>query len=134
MQYKNLLKVVERNGRKVPGTGAVTLSKQMFYHLVVTALRARNEFDEKHYLATYPDIRDAVRTKKVKSAADHYFQSGYFEGRVPKKLTVDDAYYREQNPDVVEAIRKGTVKSCQEHFDLTGFREGRAPFEDFSLF
>jgi hypothetical protein len=134
MTYKTLLALLERYKGKGGDPNMVTIPKEMFRHLLVGALKTKNLFDERDYLAAYPDIRDAVKKKKIESAADHYFHSGYFEGRVPKKIFVDEKYYLENNPDVAEGIKKKRVKSCQQHFDSNGFFEGRSPYRGFSLF
>ena len=53
---------------------------------------------------------------------------GYFEGRLPFPIVVDERWYLEQNPDVATSIHDGVVASAQEHFDQDGYREGRLPF------
>jgi hypothetical protein len=133
MQYQNLLKLVQVSEGK-NGSKTVTIPFEMFHHLVESALRAKGEFDEGFYLAANPDIRAAVKKKDIASAAEHYYHSGYFEGRMPKRFEVDEEFYLEQNPDVAKAIKARRIKSCQLHFDTNGFREGRAPYKGFSLF
>jgi hypothetical protein len=54
---------------------------------------------------------------------------GYFEGRLPAPIRVDEAWYLRRYPDVAEGIRKGILTSAQEHFDMDGYKEGRLPFE-----
>jgi hypothetical protein len=132
MQYITLKLLLEK--AKKAETDTVTIPKDMFDRLLENALRTTNFFDERHYLSTYTDIREAVRNKTIASAADHYFRSGYFENRVPKKITVDEKFYIEQNPDVAAGLKSGKVKSCQEHFETQGFFEGREPYENFSMF
>jgi len=134
MHYKMLQKLLEKNRSQANDSKMVTISREMFHDLLVCALRQKNEFDEKFYLTMYPDIRDAIRKRKIESGAEHYFKSGYFEGRIPKKFSVDEKFYLANNPDVAAGIKKGTVKNAQQHFDSNGFQEGRAPFEDYSLF
>ncbi len=133
MLYQNLLKVVQVNEGK-NGAKTVTVPFEMFHSLVETALRAKGEFDEGFYLAANPDIRNAVKKNEIASAADHYYRSGYFEGRMPKRFEVDEEFYLEQNPDVAKGIKMRRIKSCQLHFDTNGFKEGRAPYEGFRLF
>lgn len=91
-------------------------------------------FDEKYYLTTNDDIAEAVETNQVRSASEHYYATGYYEGRMPKRILVDERYYLENNPDVAEAMRQGVVESAQQHFEVAGFREGRLPHKGFSLF
>ncbi|MBL6082588.1 hypothetical protein JMJ56_31990 [Belnapia sp. T18] len=91
-------------------------------------------FDEDYYISNNDDIRTAVAKKQISSAGEHYFNTGYFEGRMPSKILVDEKFYLESNPDVAEAIRRGGIQNAQEHFEYSGFREGRLPYKDFSLF
>jgi len=91
-------------------------------------------FDEKYYLGANPDVAEAVEQNTVRGASDHYFATGYFEGRMPKRILVDERYYLENNPDVAEAMRQGSVESAQQHFEVAGYGEGRLPHKGFSLF
>jgi len=133
MQYSQLKNITVESG-SVDGTKTVTIPADLFRTLLITALRSKHFFDENFYLANNADISRAVKTKQISSAADHYFETGYFEGRLPRKLLVDEKFYLEQNPDVLDAVRKGKVKNAQEHFDCAGFREGRQPYAGFSMF
>jgi hypothetical protein len=100
----------------------------------VAALRQKGEFDEGYYLANNQDVKEAIGSSFIGDAAEHYYTTGYFEGRSPKRILVDERFYIQENPDVAAAIKKGLVGSAQEHFEGTGFREGRLPFKGFSLF
>jgi hypothetical protein len=133
MQYKNLLKIAKVNGAE-GADQTVTIPRDLFRTLLITALRAKGVFDDDYYLAANPDVRDALRKKEIASAADHYYSTGYFEGRMPKRFLVDEDYYVAENPDVARAIKLKRVKNGQVHFDTNGFEEGRAPYEGFSLF
>jgi hypothetical protein len=133
MQYRLLSKVLQLNG-SLANAQAVTVPADVFRSLLVNALRAKGEFDAEFYLLTHSDVREAVRQRRVESAEDHYYTAGYFEGRVPKRFSVDEKFYLAANPDVADAIRKGKVRSAQEHFENSGFGEGRAPFKNFSLY
>jgi hypothetical protein len=66
----------------------------------------------------------------VKSAKDHFVSNGYFEGRLPAKVVVDEDFYITHYPDVAEGIHDGEIQSAQEHFDAHGFVEGRMPFQN----
>ena len=90
--------------------------------------------DDAWYLATYPDIREAIATGAVSNAAHHYARFGYFEHRMPRNIVVDPVWYLEAHPDVREAIGKKVYNSAQEHYELAGFREGRLPYAGFNLF
>jgi hypothetical protein len=86
-------------------------------------------FDEKWYLATYPDVADAVRTGAFKSGRHHFIEVGYFEGRRPGLFEVDEQWYCKTYPDVAESIDKGAIQSGQQHFNEHGYDEGRLPAE-----
>src|SRR6185312_15092189 len=86
------------------------------------------EVDEEWYLQTYEDIGEGIREGSVKTAADHFVEIGYFEGRLPFRIEVDEEWYLRQNPDVAESIQRGEIQSAQRHFENDGYREGRLPF------
>jgi hypothetical protein len=132
MQYNTLLKTVTINDAD-GANPTVTMSIDLFRQLLITAVKAKGEFDEAFYLAANPDLRTAIQKKVVGSAAEHYYNTGYFEGKIPKRFVVDESYYLDQNPDVAKAISQRKVKNCQLHFETNGFREGRAPYAGFSL-
>ena len=133
MQYSHL-KLLVREETDSDGSKRVSVPVELFNQMLASALQSKNIFDESFYLAINTDIRDAIRNDVIKSAADHYYTTGYFEGRLPRKLVVDEKFYLAENPDVVDAIRKGVIKNAQEHFEYAGFREGRLPHKGFSLF
>ena len=58
----------------------------------------------------------------------HFVDDGYFEGRRPFAMPIDERWYLTENPDVADSIRRGDIPSAQEHFDQDGYREGRLPF------
>ena len=76
----------------------------------------------------YEDIARAVREGSIASAKQHFVDDGYFEGRLPFAVPVNERWYLEQYPDVAESIRKGVVASAEQHFAEDGYREGRLPF------
>lgn len=133
MQFSTLSSSVEPASPQ-DGKERVTISKSLFMHLVIAALRQKGDFDQNFYIATYPDIRQAVQDGTLVDPAEHYYATGYLENRQPRRFIIDERYYLRENPDVAEAMRAGTVTSPQAHFDTVGFREGRAPFAGFSLF
>ncbi len=90
-------------------------------------------FDEAWYLASYPDIGDAVRTGKVASAWHHYIRFGFYEHRLPYKIEVDEAWYLRTYPDVKTGIERRLHESGQAHFEAVGYREGRLPHPGFKL-
>src|ERR1700748_1329668 len=52
--------------------------------------------DERWYLERYPDIADAVDKGLVQSARLHFVNDGFFEGRLPFPIHVDERYYLSQ--------------------------------------
>ena len=124
-------------GRKmvVPSTrtGSIAVDQVLFFELMARRL-VDVPVDDAWYLATYPDIREAIATGAVSNAAHHYARFGYFEHRMPRNIVVDPVWYLEAHPDVREAIGKKVYNSAQEHYELAGFREGRLPYAGFNLF
>ena len=88
------------------------------------------DVDEQWYLRQYEDVARAVDGGSIKSAKEHFINSGYFEGRLPCPLAVDEGWYLQQYPDVAAGVKNGTVASAQRHFMSEGYREGRLPFGD----
>jgi hypothetical protein len=78
-------------------------------------------------MAENPDVAVACRAGQVASAQEHFTQNGYFEGRLPFKITVDEDWYLKAYPDVANGIAAGAFASAQEHFVAIGYLEGRLP-------
>ena len=127
MQYSILVKKISINKDKY------TVQKDIFFDLLRSLVSNSVEFDQRYYINKYPDVANAIKSKIIKSAKDHYVKTGYFESRLPYKIIVDEKYYFDQNPDVEQAVKKGEISSAQDHFENTGFLEGRLPFCEFSL-
>jgi hypothetical protein len=64
----------------------------------------------------------------VSSAREHFINDGYFEGRQPFPLRVNERWYLMNNAGVADHIRQGKLESGQQHFDDHGYTEGRLPF------
>lgn len=86
------------------------------------------DVDEPWHLAQYPDIAEAVRDGRTKSAREQFINNGYFEGRLPFRITVQEAWCLSQNPTVAQAVADHQIESAQAHFETLGYREGRLPF------
>ncbi len=84
--------------------------------------------DEEWYLHRYPDVAAAIRAGSIRSARDHFINSGYFEGRWPGPITVDEDWYLATYPEVARAVQDGVVESAQRHFEQNGYKEGRRPW------
>jgi hypothetical protein len=132
MFYQILEKLIRFSS--VGGVKYTSMPDEVFRRLLAGAIRNKGIFDEKFYLETYADIRDAVRGGKVASGLEHYISTGYFESRMPARLVVDERFYLRENPDVADAIKNGRIESAQLHFDAVGFGEGRSPYKGFSMF
>ncbi len=78
--------------------------------------------DEQFYLTAYPDVADAIRRRKIRSACDHYLKFGRYEGRFP---AFNEASYLSKNPDVADAVRRRKVRSAYEHWQKFGRYENR---------
>ena len=112
----------------VKGELRVNLSYEEFIRILKMMI-AGVEVNQDWYTGAYPDIGDAIKGGSVSSAQQHFVDDGYFEGRLPFPMRVDDKWYLEQNPDVADSVRRGAVPSAQVHFDDDGYREGRLPFK-----
>ncbi|MBO9420308.1 hypothetical protein J7481_12455 [Labrenzia sp. R4_2] len=78
-------------------------------------------FDNDFYIASYPDVADAIASGLLQSAEDHFFGFGFTEGRDPNPY-FDTSYYIEQNPDVAAAGLNPLA-----HYVQFGESEGRKP-------
>ena len=84
---------------------------------MVRAVLSTIEVDEEWYLATYPDVVVGIKNGKVSSARDHFMHNGYFEGRLPFPLKVDERWYHGESrggrfrPSRQAGIRSATLRS-----------------------
>jgi hypothetical protein len=83
-------------------------------------------FDERFYLSTYPDIRNALSAGLIDDPRAHFVEEGYFEGRLGALPDFDEAFYKATYPDVAAAIEKGDVGSAVDHYVGVGAAEGRS--------
>ncbi len=72
---------------------------------------------------------EAIKAGAYRSGRQHFVEHGYFEGRRPFELEIDEAFYMRQYPDIQEGISKGLLESAREHFVKNGYEEGRIPAE-----
>jgi hypothetical protein len=104
----------------------IRMSREQFEALMRAMLRYV-AVDEAWYRDAYPDVDQAIRNGKVRSAKDHFVASGYFEGRKCGRVLVDEKWYLTEYPDVAEGVELGEFMSAQQHFDSHGEKEGRLP-------
>jgi hypothetical protein len=93
---------------------------------VVRALLEMVEVDEAWYRRTYADVDAAMAAGNAGSAREHYIEFGYFEGRLPHDVAVDEAYYLAAYPDVAGGVENGGPPP-KRHYVEHGYREGRSP-------
>lgn len=106
----------------------------------LSAVQANNDnqadfsllFDQKYYLATNPDVAQAIARGQFSSAYAHFSQIGITEGRNPSSRFA--LQYLAENPDVAEAVAKGAFKSGFDHFFRFGYQESRSLSIEFSQF
>ncbi len=104
-----------------------------FFYGVMAAMIQQIAFDEEWYVASHPDVQEAIAAGTVASGWQHYVQHGFYEHRFPYPISVDEAWYLDAYPDVKAALQRQDVASAQGHFEASGFREGRLPFPNFAL-
>ncbi|NLY27523.1 MAG: hypothetical protein GX049_08245 [Alcaligenaceae bacterium] len=80
-------------------------------------------FDPVHYLASNPDVAQAVAQALI-TPWDHFEQFGGAEGRSPTPL-FNQTFYLQQNPDVAQALANGQIASAAQHFAVYGQFETR---------
>jgi hypothetical protein len=125
--YTAILRAIGTSRNVVEKSADVKIPVTLFKFLLKSALSSSG-FDEKAYLATNPDVAEAIRSGAVPGALEHYINYGYFESRRgAASPAVDEVWYRNANPDVATAIRSGQLSSAQEHFDVVGAEEFRVP-------
>lgn len=107
--------------------------EQHFFYKLMEEYTGQIHVDSAWYLEAYPDISDAIKAGAVSGAEEHFRRFGYYEHRMPYKLSVDEAWYLGAYPDVKAGIDAGHFPSGQHHFDMLGFKEGRLPFANFKL-
>ena len=81
-------------------------------------------FDERYYLALYPDVAAAISAGGFKSGYQHFMMYGQYENRLPSP-EFDPQYYLRLNPDVASAVANHTFASAFVHFVNYGVKEGR---------
>jgi hypothetical protein len=103
----------------------VSCNYEIFVQLI-RRLIADVQVDEKWYLESYLDIADATRQGVVASAKVHFVQDGYFEGRQPFAIAVDDPrLHDDQSPALLPDLIFGRCRP------LVDFHSG-APRRDLA--
>ena len=82
-------------------------------------------FDERYYLATNPDVANAVAAGFFSSGLQHYLNHGLGENRSGGTF-FNEGFYLRDNPDVANAVEAGFFSSGLAHFAEYGEEEGRS--------
>lgn len=85
------------------------------------------DFDADWYIASNPDLSEAIPTDVFPTGWYHFVKVGFFEGRTPVELYVDNEWYMNHYSDVASAILDGVFASAREHYVRMGRAEGRIP-------
>lgn len=86
-------------------------------------------FDPKYYLATNPDVANAIASGQIRSVYAHFAQFGINEARNPSARFALE--YLADNPDVAAAVAGGQFKSGFDHFFRVGYKESRSFSREF---
>lgn len=92
-------------------------------------LLLKDTFDEESYLATNPDIKNALHKNEIQNTFDHFIEHGISEVRFGKRKInskiplISESIYLETNEDISNAYKNGDIKSPFEHFLLLGMNE-----------
>ena len=81
-------------------------------------------YDEIYYLATHPDIQDAVRAGHFLCGFEHFIRHGAEEGRSGCSFFNERAYLA-RHTDVATSVGVGHTRSGEAHYIAHGHREGR---------
>jgi hypothetical protein len=122
--FERLLAICDVRGWQ-EGHTTLTVKREGLVAILKEMLRTA-PFDEQWYLERYPDVAEALETKELPSAREHYVQFGYFEGRLPGLNGFDPEAYCRGYPDLEHllSLPEG-VSDATAHFIENGYREGR---------
>ncbi len=82
-------------------------------------------FDEQLYLRLYPDVAEAVRTGRFRSALSHFWFAGEREGRVP--FLMDVSWYCATYVPAAIEIGQGDYRNPFYHYAQIGRSRGYRP-------
>jgi hypothetical protein len=84
--------------------------------------------DEGFYLASNPDIDEALKAGDISSAAQHFVEHGFYEDRLPCSVLINEDDYLARYPDVAAGIEDGSLASATDHWIRYGRFEGRLAY------
>lgn len=128
--YDAILQSIGTSRKELEGKTQIEIPLSLFKFLLQHAL-ANGEFNLNGYLTANEDIQNAVRSGQVPDPKEHYWNFGFFEGRLGATPAVDEPWYRRTYSDIAMAVRKGEITSGVEHFNVKGAEEFRAPASQY---
>lgn len=99
----------------------------------LTGVQLEEFFDGDFYLASNPDVAEAVANGGISDPLTHFQRHGQYEGRNPNGF-FDTAFYLASNPDVAAGVAEGSVESAVTHFINHGQFDWRSPNPGYSDF
>jgi hypothetical protein len=84
--------------------------------------------DQEFYFAKHPDIEQAWKSGEIASAAHHFVEHGFYEGRLPCNVVIDEDDYLQRYPDVAEGLETGLIESATDHWIRFGRFEKRTAY------
>jgi hypothetical protein len=120
-QLKPTLGIIPSRGRL-----RVVIERADFLQLIKSLLMAV-PVDEPWYRSRYPDVAKTIYNGTTASAATHYIESGYLDGRLPSDVTVDEEWYISRYDHVRTGLDRGVACSAKDHFMRLGYNEGCRP-------
>jgi GT2 family glycosyltransferase len=113
--------------KDVSGLEPNAAAMEAFYHASGARLghSPNRYFDERWYLATYPDVAEAVATGVFGSGFEHYGLNGH-RSRSPHWLFAEQFYLAENADLTADSLKSGLYINGYDHYLKTGDREFRS--------
>lgn len=121
-----LLQALRINRDRLGSKSKIAIDARLLRALI-QGIAAAAPFSEPFYLATYPDVAEAVASGDIQDPRRHFAEVGYIEGRFGAPPAVDEAFYTAKYEDVAEAVARADVASGTDHYMRSGAAEGRLP-------
>lgn len=123
-----LLQALRINRDRLNSKSKIAIDARLL-RVLIQGIAAAAPFSESFYLATYPDVAEAVAAGDILDARRHFAEVGYIEGRFGAPPPLDEAFYTAKYEDVAEAVARADVASGTDHYMRSGAAEGRLPSE-----
>jgi len=118
-----LLQALRINRDRLNSKSKIAIDARLL-RVLIQGIAAAAPFSEPFYLATYPDVAEAVASGDIHDARRHFAEVGYIEGRFGAPPPVDDAFYTAKYEDVAEAVAR---RRRVGHRPLHALRRRRGP-------